>query len=64
MFLHRAIIVFIVSLAGCFLYTSVDAFIIGCVGALLTSVSTPLFDRLGVDDPVGASAVHGMFLIN
>ncbi|XP_014274656.2 putative ammonium transporter 3 isoform X2 [Halyomorpha halys] len=46
--------------AGCYLYTSIDAFIIGSVGALLTSICTPLFDMIRVDDPVGATAVHGI----
>lgn len=31
----------------------------GFVGSLLVTFLTPMFDRMGVDDPVGASAVHG-----
>lgn len=34
--------------------------LIGAIGALLTCVSMPIFDRWSVDDPVGASAVHGV----
>uniref|UniRef100_T1GTA2 Ammonium transporter AmtB-like domain-containing protein n=1 Tax=Megaselia scalaris TaxID=36166 RepID=T1GTA2_MEGSC len=30
------------------------------IGAMLCCLAMPLFDRLGVDDPVGASAVHGV----
>ncbi|XP_050679218.1 putative ammonium transporter 2 [Leptidea sinapis] len=45
--------------AGCFLYRAWEALIIGMIGALIASLSAQLFDRLRVDDPVGASAVHG-----
>ncbi|XP_037045515.1 putative ammonium transporter 2 [Bradysia coprophila] len=46
--------------AGCFLYHAWEALLIGAIGALLACVTMPLFDRLGVDDPVGASSVHGV----
>lgn len=46
--------------AGCFLYRAWEALVIGMLGALLCVVAMPLFDRLGVDDPVGASSVHGV----
>lgn len=46
--------------AGCFLYRAWEALVIGGVGSLLCVLAMPLFDRLGVDDPVGASAVHGV----
>ncbi|XP_055845697.1 putative ammonium transporter 3 [Episyrphus balteatus] len=46
--------------AGCFLYRAWEAFLIGALGAILCCFSMPLFDRLGVDDPVGASSVHGV----
>ncbi|XP_041983096.1 putative ammonium transporter 3 [Aricia agestis] len=45
--------------AGCFLYRAWEALVIGAIGALVTSLAGPLIDRLRVDDPVGASAVHG-----
>ncbi|XP_049882667.1 putative ammonium transporter 2 isoform X2 [Pectinophora gossypiella] len=45
--------------AGCFLYRAWEALVIGLIGAGIASVTSPLFDRLRVDDPVGASAVHG-----
>ncbi|XP_059062585.1 putative ammonium transporter 2 [Achroia grisella] len=45
--------------AGCFLYRSWEALLIGMIGAAIASISAPLFDKMGVDDPVGASAVHG-----
>ncbi|XP_047513915.1 putative ammonium transporter 2 [Pieris napi] len=45
--------------AGCFLYRAWEALLIGMIGALIASLSATLFDRLHVDDPVGASAVHG-----
>lgn len=46
--------------AGCFLYRAWEAMFIGAIGAFLTCISMPLFDRWSVDDPVGASAVHGV----
>ncbi|KAK3915597.1 Putative ammonium transporter 3 [Frankliniella fusca] len=46
--------------AGCFLYTSWEAIFIGFVGAGITCVTMPLLDWLHIDDPVGATSVHGM----
>lgn len=46
--------------AGCFLYRAWEAMLIGAIGACLTCLAMPLFDKWGVDDPVGASAVHGV----
>lgn len=46
--------------AGCYLYHAWEAMLVGFVGAMLVCYITPMFDRLGVDDPVGASAVHGI----
>ncbi|XP_034234262.1 putative ammonium transporter 2 [Thrips palmi] len=46
--------------AGCFLYTSWEALLIGFIGAGITCSTMPLFDWLHVDDPVGATSVHGM----
>lgn len=34
--------------------------LVGFTGSLLVTFLTPMFDRMGVDDPVGASAVHGL----
>ncbi|XP_053621103.1 putative ammonium transporter 2 [Plodia interpunctella] len=45
--------------AGCFLYRAWEAILIGMIGACIAIVTCPLFDRIKVDDPVGASAVHG-----
>jgi hypothetical protein len=45
--------------AGCFLYRSWEALLIGTVGAIIACISMPLIDKMGIDDPVGASAVHG-----
>lgn len=47
-------------LAGCYLYHAWEAILIGCIGALLACMTMPLFDKIGVDDPVGASSVHGV----
>ncbi|KAH1001901.1 hypothetical protein HUJ04_005859 [Dendroctonus ponderosae] len=46
--------------AGCFLYQGWEALIIGVIGALLVCTSMPLIDSIKIDDPVGASAVHGV----
>lgn len=46
--------------AGCFLYRAWEALLIGAIGALLTCIAMPIFDKWGIDDPVGASAVHGV----
>lgn len=46
--------------AGCFLYRAWEAILIGAIGSFLTCVSMPIIDRFGIDDPVGASAVHGV----
>ncbi|GAB0090904.1 Ammonium transporter [Sergentomyia squamirostris] len=46
--------------AGCFLYHAWEAITIGAIGALLTCLSLPLLNRWHVDDPVGATSVHGI----
>ncbi|KAG8035571.1 hypothetical protein G9C98_000999 [Cotesia typhae] len=45
---------------GCFLYRAWEAIIVGGVGGFITCFSMPLFDKLRIDDPVGASATHGI----
>ncbi|XP_045457669.1 putative ammonium transporter 2 [Melitaea cinxia] len=45
--------------AGCFLYRAWEAIVIGVVGAAIVSASVPLLDKMRIDDPVSASAVHG-----
>lgn len=45
--------------AGCFLYRSWEALLIGTVGAIIVCISMPLIDKMRIDDPVGASSVHG-----
>ncbi|XP_030022257.2 putative ammonium transporter 2 [Manduca sexta] len=45
--------------AGCFLYRSWESLLIGFIGAAIANASAPLFDMMKIDDPVGASAVHG-----
>lgn len=46
--------------AGCFLFNAWEALVIGMIGAFLVRFTTPIFDRFSVDDPVGASSVHGV----
>lgn len=42
--------------AGCYLYNGWDAIAVGFIGSILACFTMPLFDRMGVDDPVGASS--------
>ncbi|XP_012261470.2 putative ammonium transporter 2 isoform X5 [Athalia rosae] len=44
---------------GCFLYQAWEALVVGAVGGLIACLTMPALDRLGIDDPVGASSVHG-----
>ena len=37
-----------------------EAFIIGLIGGIIACSGTVLFDRLKIDDPVGAISVHGL----
>jgi ammonia channel protein AmtB len=46
--------------AGCYLYHAWEAILVGFLGAFMVTFLTPIFDKMGVDDPVGASAVHGL----
>lgn len=45
--------------AGCFLYNAIESIIVGLIGAVIALSTAPIFDLMGVDDPVGASSVHG-----
>jgi len=45
--------------APCAFVDSIGAVIIGAVAAVLVSLSVPLVEKAGVDDPVGAVSVHG-----
>lgn len=46
--------------AGCFLYRAWEAVLIGVIGAIIVASVGPVLDKIGIDDPVGASAVHGL----
>lgn len=46
--------------AGCAYVEPVSSLIIGAIAGILIAVAVPLIDRLHVDDPVGAIAVHGV----
>jgi Amt family ammonium transporter len=45
--------------APCAFVTPVSAFIIGAVAGVLVIWSVFFFDKIGIDDPVGAISVHG-----
>jgi len=49
----------VASCGGAGLYDSWAAFLIGCVAALLVQEAMLMLERKRIDDPVGASAVHG-----
>lgn len=40
------------------LYTTADAILIGAVGGAIVVFAVPLFDKIRIDDPVGALSVH------
>jgi len=44
--------------AGAHLFTLLDALIIGSIGGALVVFAIPLFDKVRLDDPVGALSVH------
>lgn len=44
--------------AGPHLYTTLDSITVGTIGGMLVVLAVPLFDRLRIDDPVGALSVH------
>jgi Amt family ammonium transporter len=46
--------------APCAFVTPVGAFIIGAVAGVLVIVSVAFFDKIRIDDPVGAISVHGV----
>ncbi|XP_033749231.1 putative ammonium transporter 3 [Pecten maximus] len=45
--------------AGCAVIRPWEALIIGSIGGVLAICSTKLMDKLKIDDPVGATGVHG-----
>lgn len=44
--------------AGAHLFTMYDALAIGFIGGILVIFAIPLFDKVRIDDPVGALSVH------
>lgn len=60
LFKYILFIIYYIFLAGCFLYRTWEALLIGSIGGGIACLAMPLFDRIGVDDPVGASSVHGV----
>ncbi|KAG5673240.1 hypothetical protein PVAND_003303 [Polypedilum vanderplanki] len=46
--------------AGCFLFRAWESIVVGVIGSIFTLVSVPFFDRMEIDDPVGAISVHGI----
>lgn len=44
--------------AGCALYHTMEAFIVGIIGGLVIILTAGFADYTRVDDPVGATAVH------
>ncbi len=46
--------------AGCFAINGLGAIIMGAVGGVLVVFAVSFFDKIKIDDPVGASSVHGV----
>ena len=46
--------------AGCAVVRPWESIVIGFIGGLIAVGGTRLIDRIRVDDPLGASSVHGM----
>ncbi|MBD3807607.1 MAG: ammonium transporter [Epsilonproteobacteria bacterium] len=44
--------------AGADLFNTMDSLIIGTIGGILVVIAVPLFDKVRIDDPVGALSVH------
>lgn len=44
--------------AGADIYNTADSLIIGGIGGILVVIAVPLFDKVRIDDPVGALSVH------
>jgi Amt family ammonium transporter len=44
--------------AGAHLFTLYDALAVGTIGGALVVFAVPLFDKVRIDDPVGALSVH------
>lgn len=44
--------------AGADLFNTMDSLIIGFIGGVLVVAAVPLFDKVRIDDPVGALSVH------
>ena len=47
-------------LAGCAVIRPWEAIIVGATGGLVSVSGTIFFDKLKIDDPVGALSVHGL----
>ena len=45
---------------GCALVRPWEAILVGISGALLVILATDMFEKLHIDDPVGALSVHGI----
>ncbi|XP_066969358.1 putative ammonium transporter 3 [Macrobrachium rosenbergii] len=46
--------------AGCALFTTWEALAVGTIGGIISVLAMPMFDKLHIDDPVGATSVHGL----
>ena len=46
--------------AGCWVIDQLGAIVIGALAGVLVVFAVIFFDRIRIDDPVGASSVHGV----
>ncbi len=69
MILNGLLVGLVAITAGCAAVSPVGAFIIGIVAGIVVFLGVPMFENLGLDDPVGATSVHllggviGTFLV-
>jgi Amt family ammonium transporter len=60
MTLHGAIAGLVAVTAGADVLSPVSSLIVGLIAGVLVSLAVPFFDRLKIDDPIGAISVHGV----
>ncbi len=60
MTLNGAIAGLVAVTAGADVLSPISSIIVGLIAGILVSLAVPFFDRLKIDDPIGAISVHGV----